>query len=113
MGVVPGQGGGGPGGYQVHPQAMDAVAGQLSQVAADLQQAESSYNAPVCYAGSAFGEFGMDQAWEKFDTDWGAEIRVTQRAVAELNQNLTSTTANYRAAEATVAGSLTAIGASR
>ncbi|WP_266291725.1 hypothetical protein [Kitasatospora sp. NBC_01287] len=90
---------------------MDAVAGQLSQVSADLQQAVGAYTAPVCYAASVFGEFGMDQAWSGFDTDWAAELTVTQRAVAELSSNVTATTANYRAAEATVAGSLATVGA--
>ncbi|MFD4661544.1 hypothetical protein ACFWP2_38725 [Kitasatospora sp. NPDC058444] len=49
----------------------------------------------------------MDQAWAGFDTNWSQELHVTQRAVAELVQKMSATSANYRAAESTVAGSLT------
>jgi hypothetical protein len=109
MGVVAARGGGGSTGYQVDLQAMDAVAGSLGQVSADLQKATTAYTAPVCYTSSAFGEFSMDQAWSAFDTNWAAELRVTQRAVDELHQNFSTTTANYRTTEATVTRSLAVI----
>jgi uncharacterized protein YukE len=113
MGTAAAQGGGGSTGYQVDTQAMDAVAGSLGQVSGDLQKASAAYTAPVCYNSSVFGEFGVDQAWNTFDMDWAAELKVTQRAVDELQQNVTTTTANYRTAESAVTASLLAIKGAR
>jgi uncharacterized protein YukE len=61
----------------------------------------------VPYISTDFGEFGMDQAWSGFDSNWSQELHVTQRAVDELVQKVSATNANYRAADAKVAGSMT------
>ncbi|MFB7665304.1 hypothetical protein ACFC1R_15320 [Kitasatospora sp. NPDC056138] len=99
--------GSGQAGYGVHLDMMDQMAGQLHQVSTDLAGATSAYTAPVCYAKSDFGEFGVDDAWQAFDSAWAQEIALAQKAVDELVQQVTQTTANYRTAEANVASSVT------
>jgi hypothetical protein len=95
-----------PGGYTVQPDALDGVAGALGKVATDLSSANQSYTAQKPYVSTDFGEFGMDQAWSGFDSNWSQELHVTQRAVDELVQKVSATNANYRAADAKVAGSM-------
>jgi hypothetical protein len=90
-------------GFRVHTEALDQVTGQLGQVATDLAACSSDYTDPSCYALSDFGEFGMDQAWYGFDTNWSREVQVTVDAMNELVQKLTATNANYRTADAAVA----------
>ncbi|MBV6700209.1 hypothetical protein KV557_24410 [Kitasatospora aureofaciens] len=96
-----------PGGYTVQLDALDGVVGALHNVATDLASANLAYTAQVCYVSTAFGEFGMDQAWATFDGNWSQELHVTQRAVDELVQKVSTTSGNYRAAEAKLAASMT------
>lgn len=94
-------------GYTVQPDALDHVTTGLNNVATDLASANQTYTAQKPYQSADFGEFGVDQAWAGFDTNWGQELHVTQRAVAELVQKMSATSANYRAAETQAAASLT------
>ncbi|MFF2149448.1 type VII secretion target [Kitasatospora sp. NPDC058190] len=96
-----------PVGYTVQPDVLDGVAGALGQVATDLASANQSYTAQKPYVSTDFGEFGMDQAWSGFDSNWSQELHVTQRAVEELVQKVSATTANYRAVEAKLSKSMT------
>ncbi|MER7672454.1 type VII secretion target [Kitasatospora sp. NPDC096128] len=93
--------------YTVQPDALDGVATALANVAADLSSADLAYLGQVTYDASAFGEFGMDQAWSSFDGNWSKELHITQRAVTELAQKVSRTSGNYRAAEAKAASSMT------
>ncbi|WP_030231491.1 type VII secretion target [Streptomyces sp. NRRL S-350] len=94
-------------GYTVQPVALDHVTTALDNVATDLASANQAYTAQKLYQSADFGEFGVDQAWAGFDTDWSQELHVTQRALAELAQKMSATSANYRAAETKIAASLT------
>ncbi|HJD80943.1 type VII secretion target [Kitasatospora aureofaciens] len=93
--------------YTVQPDALDQVATALDNVATDLSSADLAYAGQVTYDSSAFGEFGMDQAWSAFDSNWSKELHITRRAVAELAGKVSRTSGNYRAAEARVASSMT------
>jgi hypothetical protein len=90
-------------GFGVHTGALDQVAGQLGKVAGDLATVSSDYVDPLCYTLGDFGEFGMDQAWYAFDTDWSREIQLTVDAMNELVRKVTASNANYRTADAIVA----------
>ncbi|MGW3046192.1 hypothetical protein ACWC9T_40910 [Kitasatospora sp. NPDC001159] len=94
------------GGYTVQPDALHGVAEALNDVATDLTSADLAYTGLVTYEAAAFGECGMDQAWSNFDGNWGKELHLTQRAVAELAQKMFTTTGNHRAADAQVAASM-------
>ncbi|MFI8456016.1 hypothetical protein [Kitasatospora sp. NPDC085464] len=94
-------------GYTVQPDALEHVTTALNNVATDLATANQSYTAQTPVQSADFGEFGVDQAWAGFDTNWSQELHVTQRAVAQLVQKMSATNANYRAAESTLAASLT------
>ncbi|TYC66318.1 hypothetical protein EH183_43090 [Streptomyces sp. CB01881] len=94
-------------GYTVQPDVLEHVTTGLNNVTTDLASANQAYTAQSLYQSADFGEFGVDQAWAGFDTNWDQELHVTQRAVAELVQKMSATTANYRAAETKVAASLT------
>ncbi|MET8544363.1 hypothetical protein ABZW03_27530 [Kitasatospora sp. NPDC004799] len=93
-------------GYTVQPDALDHINTALNNVATDLASANQAYTAQKLYQSADFGEFGVDRAWAGFDTNWDQELHVTQRAVAELVQKMSATSANYRAAEAKIAASL-------
>ncbi|GGU54207.1 hypothetical protein ACIG0C_32415 [Kitasatospora aureofaciens] len=95
-----------PTGYTVKPDALDGVTTALGNVATDLTNANQAYTAQKPSQSADFGEFGVDQAWSGFDTNWGQELHVTQRAVGELVQKMSATSANYRAAETKVTASL-------
>ncbi|MFJ6618130.1 type VII secretion target [Kitasatospora sp. NPDC091335] len=94
-------------GYTVQPDALDHVNTALGNVATDLASANQAYTAQKLYQSADFGEFGVDLAWAGFDTNWDQELHVTQRAVTELVQKMTATSANYRAVESQLAASLT------
>lgn len=94
-------------GYTVQPDALDHVTTGLNNVATDLASANQAYTAQTLYQSADFGEFGVDQAWAGFDTNWDQELHVTQRAVTQLVQKMSATSANYRAAETKLAASLT------
>ncbi|MEU4119604.1 hypothetical protein AB0F71_34545 [Kitasatospora sp. NPDC028055] len=100
-----------PTGYTVHPDALDGVTAALGNVATDLTSAGQAYTAKAVHPAADFGEFGVDQAWSGFDTKWAQELQVTQRAVTELVQKMSTTSANYRAAETKVATEMTPAGA--
>ncbi|MDY0810906.1 type VII secretion target [Kitasatospora purpeofusca] len=115
-GTVSGSGPGGSarsGGYHVNVGGLNGVAEQLGRTAADIAEARTAYAGSVCYASTAFGEFGVDRAWSSFDTAWSKEIGVTQRALDELSQKMAATTANYRDTEHAVASGLVPAGGGR
>ncbi|WP_406111700.1 type VII secretion target [Kitasatospora purpeofusca] len=123
-GTVPGTVGGtvngsGPGGsagqngYHVNVGGLNGIAEQLGRTATDIAQARTAYAGSVCYASTAFGEFGMDRAWSSFDSAWSKEIGVAQRALEELSQKMATTTANYRDTEHTVTSALVPAGGGR
>ncbi|AUY48956.1 MULTISPECIES: type VII secretion target [Streptomycetaceae] len=103
-------GAGAAGGYGVSLAGLSGVGDQLGKTATDIAAAKAAYAGSVCYASTAFGEFGMDQAWAAFDTAWSKEITVTQRALDELSQKMSATTQNYRNAEKAVTASLVPAG---
>ncbi|MFI6843920.1 type VII secretion target [Kitasatospora sp. NBC_00085] len=105
-----GSGAGGAGGYGVSLAGLSGVSDQLGKTATDIATAKTAYAGSVCYASTAFGEFGMDQAWAAFDAAWSKEIEVTQRALDELSQKMSTTTQNYRNAEKAVTASLVPAG---
>ncbi|MFB7377311.1 type VII secretion target [Kitasatospora purpeofusca] len=123
-GTVPGAAGGtvngsgpggsaGPDGYRVNVAGLNGVAEQLGRTATDIAEAKTAYAGSVCYASTAFGEFGVDRAWSSFDSAWSKEIGVTQRALEELSQKMATTTANYRNTEHAVASGLVPAGGGR
>ncbi|MGV9264581.1 type VII secretion target [Kitasatospora sp. NPDC003701] len=111
-GAAPGAGGGGDG-YGVSVAGLSGVTEALNKTATDIATAKTAYAGSVCYAATAFGEFGMDSAWSAFDSAWSKEITVTQRALDELSQKMSTTTANYRNAEKAVTASLVPAGGGR
>ncbi|MFF2548157.1 hypothetical protein ACFVUY_37145 [Kitasatospora sp. NPDC058063] len=60
--------------YTVQPDALDHVTTGLSNVATDLAPANQAYTAQKPYQSADFGEFGVDQAWAGFDTNWSQEL---------------------------------------
>ncbi|WP_406206618.1 type VII secretion target [Kitasatospora sp. NBC_01560] len=103
-------GGAGGDGYSVSLAGLSGVSDQLGKTATDIAAAKAAYAGSVCYASTAFGEFGMDQAWSAFDTAWSKEITVTQRALDELSQKMSTTTQNYRNTEKAIASALVPAG---
>ncbi|MCG6495987.1 type VII secretion target [Kitasatospora sp. A2-31] len=108
-----GTGDGGAGGYSVNVAGLHGVSEALSKTATDIAEAKTAYAGGLCYASTAFGEFGMDHAWSSFDQNWSKEIDVTQRALDELAQKMSTTTANYRNTEKALAASLAPAGGGR
>ncbi|MFJ9694755.1 hypothetical protein [Kitasatospora sp. NPDC101183] len=86
-------------GYTVNLDGLERIKGSLGAVVKDLSEANGTYTAQKPYVSTDFGEFGVDQAWATFDTNWSKELHVTRRAVDELVQKVAATGANYRAAE--------------
>ncbi|MFI9326874.1 type VII secretion target [Kitasatospora sp. NPDC052868] len=111
-GAAPG-GSGGSDGYRVNVAGLNGVTEQLNKTATDIAAAKTAFAGSVCYASTAFGEFGMDKAWSSFDVAWSKEISVTQRALDELSQKMATTTTNYRNAEKAVTASLVTAGGGR
>ncbi|MFB7619690.1 hypothetical protein [Kitasatospora sp. NPDC056181] len=95
------------GGYTVQPDALDGTTGTRHNVATDLAPANPTYAAQACGMSTAFGEYGADQAWASFDSNWSQEPHVTPRAVDDLVQKVSTTGSNHRAADAEVAASMT------
>ncbi|MFD0273066.1 type VII secretion target [Kitasatospora sp. NPDC127111] len=105
-----GAGAGGAGGYGVSLAGLSGVNDQLAKTAADIAAAKTAYTGSACYASTAFGEFGVDQAWAAFDSAWSKEISVTQRALDELSQKMSTTTQNYHDTEKAIAAALVPAG---
>jgi hypothetical protein len=93
---------GGSDGFSVDPASLDGAAGQLGRAYDDLGVAMRVYDADSDQPGTAFGDFGVPDAWVAFDADWALELKTTHTALAELIRKVEQTSRNYRTADQNV-----------
>ncbi|HEV2634335.1 MAG TPA: hypothetical protein VGX23_04250 [Actinocrinis sp.] len=102
--------GAGPG-FQVDPAGLAGMAGRVGRAYDDFGGAVVGFREGGGSFPSAFGEFGVGDAWTSFNAAWSSELDVTRSALAELIRKVSTTAQRYEEAEATVIASVHQAGA--
>lgn len=90
---------GGGNGFTVDAVQLNEVARQLGRAYDDMNTALANYGGASCYDASAFGDFGMRDAWSGFDSNWAGELSTISQAIDELSTKVVATTNNYTSTE--------------
>jgi hypothetical protein len=108
--------------FQVDPEQLGGVAGELGRAYDDFQTAivddgmaftePSAFgDAAVGQAWQAFGDAAVGQAWQAFDGAWTGEMAEVSAALAEMVRNVETTAQRYRETEQAITRNLNGIGA--
>jgi uncharacterized protein YukE len=96
--------------FQVDPEQLGGVAGELGRAYDDFQTAivddGMAFTEP-----SAFGDAAVGQAWQAFDGAWTGEMAEVSAALAEMVRNVETTAQRYRETEQAITRNLNGIGA--